>query len=260
MGLIDFGMAVIAEPMTEFPSQLVSGTRQYLAPEVLRHRRYSTASDMWSTGIILFLLIQGDFPHPLKMYLQIQRVGNSDARELLLCILNKDPRLRMSADEASKHPWICGRSEHDNQVENKGSMHKATTAFLDFHKRDKLQKAVLTAVASQLCGQQLQHMRRHFQQLDSDGNGVVTEEELVALFEVNPPPSLEAPGRWVREIFDQLDSDGSGELEFTEFQAAVMHSYVGISQGELGRVIPATSKELMSYMEQFDRNSDGVLD
>jgi len=105
-------------------------------------------------------------------------------------------------------------------------------------------------------------------------------QRLVELFEANPVPSIKEPRTWVGEVFDQLDSDGSGELEFTEFQAAVMHSYVGISEEtmqaafhaldvdnsgtisheELGRLMRASSEQVLSYMKQADLNGDGVLD
>jgi len=274
--LIDFGTAVMLEPCTGYHSKIFQGTQAYMAPEVIASSQYSTASDMWSAGVILFLLYVGEFPDSMNMHGQIQTIDNPDARELLLCILQVDPWLRMSADEASEHPWTCGIGAHGQT----GDLQKAMTSFLDFYRCDKLQKALLTAVASQLCGQQLQHMRKDFQQLDSNGNGVVTEQELIAIFEANPPPSIKDPSKLVHEIFDQLDSDGSGELEFTEFQAAVVRSYVGISedamqaafhaldvdssgtisQEELGRVMQASNEELMSYMAHADLNGDGVLD
>merc|ERR1719215_823579 len=207
------------------------GTRAYMAPEVIKSSKFSTASDMWSAGIILFLMCTGGFPDAENMHEQIrQGISNPDARELLLCVLQADPWLRMSAKEASDHPWTRGTSTNGEHGEQREDLQKAMKSFLDFYRCDKLQKAALTAVASQLCGQQLEDMRKHFQELDSDGNGVVTKEEMVALFEASAPPSISEPGKWVHEVFDQLDSDGSGELEFTEFQAAVMQAYVDISE------------------------------
>jgi len=278
--IIDFGFAVASEPITGFQSKYREGTRAYMAPEVLKHARYSTASDMWSAGVVLFLLILREFPDRLCIPEQTQRIESLDARDLLRRLLERDPWSRMSAEEAAKHAWTCGRSTHDNHSAQKENMQKAVTSFLDFYRCDKLQKAALTAVASQLCGQQLQDMRRHFQELDSDGNGVVTKEEMVALFEASAPPSISEPGKWVHEVFDQLDSDGSGELEFTEFQAAVMQAYVGISEEtmqaafhaldvdssgtisreELGRVMCASNEELTSYIAKADLNGDGELD
>lgn len=278
--LIDFGMAVLLEQCTGYQSKMCQGTRQYMAPEVIMSSEYSPASDMWSAGVVLFLLCVGKFPDSMDMHEQIDTINNPEARELLLCILQVDPWLRMSADEASEHPWTRGMGTHGEHGEQTGDLHKAMTSFLDFLRCDKLQKAALTAVASQLCGQQMQQMEKDFQRLDSNGNGVVTKEDLIAMFEANPLPSIKDPSMWVDEIFDQLDSDGSGEFEFTEFQAAVVRSYVGISeeamqaafhaidtdssgtisQEELGRVMQASNQELMSYMAHADLNGDGELD
>jgi len=232
------------------------------------------ASDMWSAGVVLFLLYVSEFPDMMDMHDQIRTIENPHARELLLCLLQVDPWLRMSADEAFEHPWTRGVGA----CAQTGDLQRATTSFLDFYRCDKLQRAALTAVASQLCGQQLHQMRNDFLQLDSKGNGVVTKQELVAIFEANPPPSLKDPS--LHEIFDQLDSNGSGEFKFTEFQAAVVRSYIGISdeamqaafhaldvdssgtisQEELSRVMQASNEELMSYLAHADFNGDGVLD
>jgi len=278
--LIDFGMAAFSGHCTGYLCKMFQGTRAYMAPEVIKSSQYSSASDMWSAGVVLFLLCVGEFPDSMDMHDQIQTIHDPDARELLLCILQIDPWLRMSADEASEHPWTRGMTAHGRHAEKMGVLQKTMTSFLDFYKCDKLQQAALTAVASQLCGQQLQDMRKHFQQLDSDGNGVVTKEEFIAMFEANPPPSIKDPSIWVHELFEQLDSDGSGEFEFTEFEAAVVRSYVGISEEamqaafhaldvdnsgtisteELGRVVQGSNEELMSYMVQADLNGDGVLD
>jgi len=279
--LIDFGLAGLSEQKeTRYKTKILMGTRDYMAPEVIKSAQYSTASDMWSAGIILFLLYMGGFPDLKEKQNQIETIDNLDARELLSCILQVDPSLRMSANEALEHPWTRGMGGNCRHGEQTEDLQKAMKSFLDFYKCSKLQKAALTAAASQLCGQQLEDMRKLFQQLDCDGNGVVTKGELVALFEANPLPSIKDTSLLIHEIFDELDSDGSGELEFTELQAAVMRSYVGISeeamqaafhaldvdnsgtisQDELGRVVRASKEELLSYMRQADLNGDGVLD
>jgi len=279
--LIDFGLAGLSEQTrTRYKIKMVQGTRHYMAPEVIKSCKYSKASDMWSAGIILFLLYKGGFPDLMEKQEQIATIDNLDARELLFCILQVDPSRRLSADEASEHRWTRGMDANGRHVEWTEDSQKATESFLDFYRCNKLQKAALTAVASQLCGQQMEDMRKLFQRFDYDGNGVVTKEELIALFEANPLPSIKDPSLWIHEIFDQLDSDGSGEFEFTEFQAAVMRSYVGISeeamqaafhaldvdnsgtisQEELGRCVQGSKEELLSYMMHADLNGDGVLD
>jgi serine/threonine protein kinase len=41
---------------------LVVGTPGYLAPEVIRERSYSPASDMWAFGVIAYILLSGTMP------------------------------------------------------------------------------------------------------------------------------------------------------------------------------------------------------
>ena len=60
--LIDFGSAV-QEPATEVG---IEGTMMYMAPEVLLNRPYSASSDIWSVGIIVYILSVGAFPFPYE--------------------------------------------------------------------------------------------------------------------------------------------------------------------------------------------------
>merc|ERR1712062_367920 len=77
--LIDFGMAVLLEPCTGSQSKMFQGTQAYMAPEVIASSEYSTASDMWSAGVVLFLLYVGEFPDSMDMHDQIQTIDNPDA-------------------------------------------------------------------------------------------------------------------------------------------------------------------------------------
>ena len=62
--LADFGMAKAAFSPNEDPNRmaLVCGTPAYIAPEVVTGRRYTNAVDMWSAGVILFILLSGVVP------------------------------------------------------------------------------------------------------------------------------------------------------------------------------------------------------
>ena len=54
--VIDFGLAIIAEPNTVLESRV--GTYYYMSPELLG-RRYNRPTDMWSCGVIAFVLLAG---------------------------------------------------------------------------------------------------------------------------------------------------------------------------------------------------------
>ena len=64
MRLADFGMARMAfDPAEDAQTMnLVCGTPAYVAPEIILGRRYTSIVDMWSTGVILFILLSGVVP------------------------------------------------------------------------------------------------------------------------------------------------------------------------------------------------------
>ena len=65
--LVDFGLAQACDPKTGFvlpPARGAVGTVSYVAPEVLSGSgKYGTPADIWSLGVLLFLLLSGSFPH-----------------------------------------------------------------------------------------------------------------------------------------------------------------------------------------------------
>lgn len=127
--LSDFGLAKILEG-----SQLMSvacGTWIYCAPEVLRVRRektgsYSMKCDMFSIGLILFVVLAGYHPFDIdgtddeeKMQQCIVDGGwsfddpawaevSEKAKDLIKQLLENDPDKRFSAVDMMAHPWITG--------------------------------------------------------------------------------------------------------------------------------------------------------
>lgn len=96
------------------------GSPLYVAPEVLIGRGYTKAVDMWSLGVILYILLVGYPPfngaNVVQIYRQILHnewgfgpawsVISAEARDLVLRLMCYDPARRATADEAMQHPWI----------------------------------------------------------------------------------------------------------------------------------------------------------
>jgi serine/threonine protein kinase len=108
----------------EWRLQNFAGSVTYAAPEVTRSR-YSPASDLWSAGVILYVLLAGQPPWQTDTTMTIQskshivglaRTGcdphglwadiSAEARDLLGILLSSNPSERLSAEAALNHPWL----------------------------------------------------------------------------------------------------------------------------------------------------------
>jgi calcium/calmodulin-dependent protein kinase I len=99
------------------------GTACYAAPEVLQGLPYGKEVDMFSCGVVMYLLLSGKLPfsnaNPQKLVEIIKRADFSfpdaewrliskEAKHLVKCLLDRSPFTRVSAEAALQHPWIIG--------------------------------------------------------------------------------------------------------------------------------------------------------
>ncbi|XP_053134971.1 death-associated protein kinase 2-like [Hemicordylus capensis] len=117
--IIDFGLAQKLEEGVTFKS--LCGTPQYIAPEVINYEALNSATDMWSIGVITYILLSGMSPFQgetdaetlsnvvsgtyefeEKYFSQTSDLAKDFIRQLLV----KEPGSRMSAARCLVHPWI----------------------------------------------------------------------------------------------------------------------------------------------------------
>jgi serine/threonine protein kinase len=60
--VVDFGFATLETESLKKGSRYLCGTPGYMAPEVIRDRAYSTKTDIWSLGVVLYILLSGLMP------------------------------------------------------------------------------------------------------------------------------------------------------------------------------------------------------
>lgn len=113
--LTDFGLAHIVLPNCKLLD--TCGTLDYVAPEILNSQGYGCETDIWSLGIILYLVYYGRLPfcsdteadtlnNILYQQISINDNKNMLANDLILKCLNKNPKKRISAKEILTHPFI----------------------------------------------------------------------------------------------------------------------------------------------------------
>ena len=126
--LVDFGLA--RRHSERRPMSARVGTPYYLAPEVLR-RRYGKACDMWSVGVVMYMLLCGYPPfngHTDEEVFATIRRGrchfsksdwsgvSGEGRDFVRRLLQKDPEKRMTALQALDHPWMRKHADVDVEM------------------------------------------------------------------------------------------------------------------------------------------------
>ena len=123
----DFGLSEYEWELKE--GSPVCGTPGYLAPEVIARQPCTTAADVWSIGVIAYILLAGYppfFANPdepdtdatlfkkiltgdYKFHENSWNHVSPDARDFIRCLLCPDPLQRPTCEEALNHPWLNDR-------------------------------------------------------------------------------------------------------------------------------------------------------
>jgi len=156
--ITDFGLAKFRSGSKLEAMTTACGTPGYVAPEVLKNEPYGKAVDMWSLGVILYILLCGfpPFYHEstAALYKQIKK-GEYDfpdpywtdisdsARDLVKSLLTVDPKKRFTAKQVLAHPWIAGASTVSAKAFGAGHAER----FALLQARRKLRRAVQSIIA-----------------------------------------------------------------------------------------------------------------
>jgi len=126
--IADFGLSKIFEQGEEL--RTACGTPDYVAPEVLECKPYDMAVDMWSLGVITYILLCGYTPFFAETHQELfQRITNIEfefpspewddisaaAKDFIKKLLVKDPAQRMTAAACMSHPWLANEQPRETQ-------------------------------------------------------------------------------------------------------------------------------------------------
>ncbi|PRP79974.1 hypothetical protein PROFUN_05950 [Planoprotostelium fungivorum] len=116
----DFGLSRVFQDREQLNTYC--GSPEYVAPEVLACVPYEKAVDLWSVGVITYILLTGFLPFYDKNHaLLFEKIQNVDynwedcpevspnAKHFIQHLLVKDPKRRYTAEVAMNHPWIKNR-------------------------------------------------------------------------------------------------------------------------------------------------------
>ncbi|XP_057478166.1 calcium-dependent protein kinase 1-like [Actinidia eriantha] len=224
----DFGLSVFYKPGYVFKDLV--GSAYYVAPEVLR-RHYGAEADIWSAGVILYILLsgvppfwgeneQGIFDAILRGNLDFASAPwpsiSSSAKDVVKKMLRADPRERISAVDVLNHPWM----REDGDAPDKPLDVAVLTRMKQFRAMNKLKKVALKVIAENLSEEEIVGLKEMFKSIDTDNSGTITLEEMKAGL---PKLGTILSDSEVRQLMEAADVDGNGTIDYIEFITATMH-------------------------------------
>ncbi|XWS41946.1 hypothetical protein CRYUN_Cryun17cG0125900 [Craigia yunnanensis] len=227
---IDFGLSDFVKPDERLND--IVGSAYYVAPEVL-HRSYSTEADVWSIGVIAYILLCGSRPFWARTESGIFRAVlkadpsfdeapwpslSSEARDFVKRLLNKDPRKRMTAAQALSHPWI--KNYNDVKVPLDILIFKLMKAYL---RSSSLRKAALRALSKTLTVDELFYLKEQFSVLEPNKNGTISLENIKVALMKNATDAMKDSR--IPEFLSSLNAFQYRRMDFDEFCVAALSVY-----------------------------------
>ncbi|XP_039121861.1 calcium-dependent protein kinase 28-like isoform X2 [Dioscorea cayenensis subsp. rotundata] len=256
----DFGLSDFIKPGKKFHD--IVGSAYYVAPEVLK-RKSGPESDVWSIGVITYILLcgkrpfwdrteDGIFKEVLRNKPDFRRKPwpsiSDSAKDFIQKLLVKDPRCRLTAAQALSHQWVREggvASEIPIDISVLSNMRQ-------FVKYSRLKQFALRALASTLNEDEIADLKDQFQAFDVDKNGVISLEEMRQALAKDIPWRSKEPR--VLEILQAIDSNTDGLVDFSEFVAAALH----VRQLEEHDSERWHSRSQAAF-EKFDVDKDGYI-
>ncbi|OIV99428.1 hypothetical protein TanjilG_17238 [Lupinus angustifolius] len=261
---IDFGLSTFYEAGERF-SEIV-GSPYYMAPEVLR-RNYGPEVDVWSTGVILYILLCGVPPFwaeteegiaqaIIRSNLDFTRDPwpkvSEEAKDIVKRMLDPNPQTRVTVQEVLEHSWI----QNKDRARNISLGDQVRMRIKTFSLMNRFKKKVLRVVADNLPDEQVQGIRKMFDMMDKDKNGHLTFEELKDGLAMLGHP---LPDPDVQMLMEAADIDGNGTLSCEEFITMSVHLRKIESDEHLTEAFNYFDKNQSGYVE-FEELKDALSD
>ena len=285
--VIDFGLSQVISSDKKLSTKV--GTAYYVSPEILLGE-YTEKCDIWSAGVILYIILSGDPPfngsNDHAIYTKISKMKftfpekkwkniSNEAKDLISHMITPEKE-RYTAKQVLSHPWFSNASTVPLSELNFDS-----SFFVDYEKSSELKKMTLLFIASRLDENEINNLKKSFEAIDNSKDGQITFEELKSgLIQLKSNKMNENE---IKELFDLIDVDQNGKIDYTEFLAATLQkkNYLRnerlleafcmfdkdnsgqITKDELLQALKAEKsqeKEVEKYIQAVDKNGDGKID
>ena len=269
--MTDFGLADYCTPTTKLKE--ISGTPYYIAPEVIR-MNYGQKADVWSCGILLYVLLTGKSPfhrdddrkHSYKVVFRRILDESVDftsdpwpnisagAKDLCKKLLQKNPQKRITAKEGLQHTWITqnndsgtdGKSDNQQNSARKDAIVQRLQLFGTYN---KLKQVALYRIAKELASPEVAEVKQMWDKMNIGDVNLMGTIRLLDGLELEGFTVGENEGS---DLLKAVDVEGKGKIGFEDYAAAIVD----------WREIAKDKKYYhlcRQVFEEFDTNKDGYI-
>jgi calcium-dependent protein kinase len=262
--LIDFGCSkIFSVKKNNFNDENI-GTITYSSPEVLKNN-YTEKCDIWSCGVIMYLLLTGELPfngiteEQIKnkilrgrfcFYNRLFKNISLEAKDLIRQCFIYDPNKRISSKEALNHPFFKNEIMDnlyinlDPEIENKTK--EAILSLINFPYESKFFQAVITYLVHNFIPKEEEtKLKNVFLSIDSDFDGKISKNDLKIIIKKF---KLNISNEKLQKSIERVDFDNDGYIDFPEFLQATVN---------LNNLF--TKENLEIAFNSFDTHSDGTV-
>ena len=269
--IIDWGCAKSFKKNEKMTN--ADGTPYYIAPEVLEGN-YDEKCDVWSCGVILYIMLcgyppfngetdddilvavkKGKFDFPKEEWSSVSK----EAIELIKGMLTYEPNKRLSALECMSKNWF--EKNKDKNTSNKKMAKSVLGNMKKFKRGRKLEQATIGFIVNQLISkEERKELVKQFQEWDTNGDGVLSRDEIIEGYRKTYGAVDENE---IDNMMMSIDLDGNGVIDYNEFLSCAFNRDKIMSKDNLELTFKAfdsdgsgkiSADELMTIFTKGDKN------
>lgn len=275
--ICDFGTSK-AFKIGDTQKQLV-GSAYYIAPEVIQ-KKYNSKCDLWSCGVIMFVLLTKKPPFGGRtdaMIMQNIQIGKYKselldiyspyAKELVGLLLQKNIKKRINAEQALNHIWfdVFKSKEILTDIQDKDTIKRFLENLKNYKRGSLIQETALAFLVHNYPDlDEIVNASKLFGQMDQNGKGKISLNDFIEGINKILKKNMEEDAK---KVFENLDEYQTGYLEYEMFIRAAINKSIFLTDDALRFTFKffdkedkeiITSESILKIFEESIKNDENV--